>query len=300
MREARTNGAAAACKKYGVPYWKARYLEMKSFGAHPNKHGGRRYSTLTPAAQLLLEWSAFIIWSEAPRNGDYYQVMQMLKEHLDGRRPRWFGRTRVHRICKNILKFTDKKESVTNPKKYTILKMYQYLDWVLTIPLVHLLFMDEVHLRDSDLYGVQGCKSYPGQRVDTVMAAYEAGMFVRGDKLIVDNARVHTARDVVEPLKVLLAGVGVELVFLPAYSPEFKPCELAFGMMKSFMRKQRGAEGGLERRSSFVPTQNEAGERCHSFCSGTFLSLHATESNHMLSPQSENLRGPDPNQPHMV
>eukprot|EP00808_Paulinella_micropora_P000886 g34586.t1 len=146
--------------------------------------------------------------------------------------------------------------------------MYQYLDWVPTIPLVHLLFMDEVHLRDSDLYGVQGCKSYPGQRVvlqqdlgtdsetafsgtlitslrhpngaalvslregtnsaldwqDTVMATYEAGMFVRGDKLILDNARVHTARDVVEPLKVLLAGVGVELVFLPAYSPEFNPC----------------------------------------------------------------------------
>eukprot|EP00808_Paulinella_micropora_P019013 g42248.t1 len=257
MREARTNGAAAACKKYGVPYWKARYLEMKSFGAHPNKHGGRRYSTLTPAAQLLLEWSAFIIWSEAPRNGDY-QVMQMLKEHLgwdwmEGG-PDGSARTRVHRIRKNVLKFTNKKASVINPKKYTIgniLKMYQYLDWVPTIPVVHLLFMDEVHLRDSDLYGVQGCKSYPGQRVwnasqafviqmDTVMAAYEAGMFVRGDKLILDNARVHTARDVVEPLKVLLAGVGVELVFLPAYSPEFNPCELAFGMVKSFMRKHRG------------------------------------------------------------
>eukprot|EP00808_Paulinella_micropora_P006478 g12361.t1 len=140
MREARTNGAAAACKKYGVPYWKARYLEMKSFGAHPNKDGGRRYSTLTPAAQLLLEWSAFIIWSEAPRNGDY-QVMQMLKEHLgwdwmEGG-PDGSARTRVHRIRKNVLKFTDKKASVTNPKKYTIgniLKMYQYLDWVRTIP----------------------------------------------------------------------------------------------------------------------------------------------------------------------
>eukprot|EP00808_Paulinella_micropora_P003535 g2677.t1 len=263
MREARTNGAAAACKKYGVPYWKARTASARMVCLHY-------------LVGSSTEWRL--------------PVMPMLKEHLgwdwmEGG-PDGSARTRVHRIRKNVLKFTDKKASVTNPKKYTIgniLKMYQYLDWVPTIPLVHLLFMDEVNLRDSDLYGVQACKSYPGQHVvlqqdlgtdsetafsgtlitslrhpngaalvslregtnsaldwqDTVMAAYEAGMFVRGDKLILDNARVHTARDVVEPLKVLLAGVGVELVFLTAYSPEFNPCELAFGMVKSFMRKHR-------------------------------------------------------------
>eukprot|EP00808_Paulinella_micropora_P005734 g35154.t1 len=132
MREARTNGAAAACKKYGVPYWKARYLEMKSFGAHPNKHGGRRYSTLTPASQLLLEWSAFIFWSEAPRNGDY-QVMQMLKEHLgwdwmeggsDGS-----ARTRVHRIGKNVLKFTDKKHLPSQRQRSLRSTRMQVLSW---------------------------------------------------------------------------------------------------------------------------------------------------------------------------
>eukprot|EP00808_Paulinella_micropora_P000887 g34587.t1 len=40
MREARTNGAAAACKKYGVPYWKARYLEMKSLVLIPISMAG--------------------------------------------------------------------------------------------------------------------------------------------------------------------------------------------------------------------------------------------------------------------
>eukprot|EP00808_Paulinella_micropora_P029234 g56100.t1 len=120
----------------------------------------------------------------------------------------------------------------------------------------------------ADLYGVQGCKSYPGQRVvlqqdlgtdsetafsgtlitslrhphgavlvslregtnsaldwqDTVMAAYEAGMFVRGDKLILDNARVHTARDVVEPLKGSGAWLHLAHGYADAsYSPQWLP-----------------------------------------------------------------------------
>eukprot|EP00808_Paulinella_micropora_P012542 g22457.t1 len=226
MREARTNGAAAACKKYGVPYWKARYLEMKSFGAHPNKHGGRRYSTLTPAAQLLLEWSAFIIWSEAPRNGDY-QVMQMLKERLGWD---WMegGPDDLYGVqgCKSY------------PGQRVVLQ--QDLGTDSETAFSGTLITSLRHPNGAALVSLREGTNSALDWQDTVMAAYEAGMFVRGDKLILDNARVHTARDVVEPLKVLLAGVGVELVFLPAYSPEFNPCELAFGMVKSFMRKHRG------------------------------------------------------------
>eukprot|EP00808_Paulinella_micropora_P030008 g10699.t1 len=222
MREARTNGAAAACKKYGVSYWKARYLEMKSFGAHPIKHGGRRYSTLTPAAQLLLEWSAFIIWSEAPRNGDY-QVMQMLKEHLgwDWMEGGPDGSARTVQGCKSY------------PGQRVVLQQDLGTDsetafsGTLITSLRHPNGAALVSLREGTNSALDWQDSI------TVMAAYEAGMFVRGDKLILDNARVHTARDVVEPLKVLLAGVGVELVFLPAYSPEFNPCELAFGMLNT-------------------------------------------------------------------
>eukprot|EP00808_Paulinella_micropora_P021033 g53043.t1 len=149
------------------------------------------------------------------------------------------ARTRVHRIRKNVLKFTDKKVSVTNPKKYTIgniLKMYQYLDWVPTIPLISMEYKDASPILDSAWFfsRIWGRTQRPPLverssqafviQMDTVMAAYEAGMFVRGDKLILDNARVHTARC----CRTAESATGR------------RRSRAAFGMVKSFMRKDRG------------------------------------------------------------
>jgi transposase len=36
-----------------------------------------------------------------------------------------------------------------------------------------------------------------------------------------------------------LTSLGIEIVYLPAYSPELNPCELVFGFVKNRIRKLR-------------------------------------------------------------
>eukprot|EP00808_Paulinella_micropora_P028798 g36355.t1 len=60
--EARDLGVAEAARKLNVTYWKAWYWLGKLQGAHPGLHGGHRYQTLTPEAQIALEWSVFLLW----------------------------------------------------------------------------------------------------------------------------------------------------------------------------------------------------------------------------------------------
>lgn len=69
-----------------------------------------------------------------------------------------------------------------------------------------------------------------------VIAAVEQGYIGRGDLLIVDNATIHTANDVLPSLVTLLDALSAHFVCLPTYSPEFNPCELVFSEMKTFMR----------------------------------------------------------------
>jgi len=57
-----------------------------------------------------------------------------------------------------------------------------------------------------------------------------------GDILLCDNARVHGASDSMPILLMLLEAAGVELIFLPAYSPELSPIELVFGWVKHLLR----------------------------------------------------------------
>jgi len=55
-----------------------------------------------------------------------------------------------------------------------------------------------------------------------------------GDIVIMDNLPAHKivgARDAIE-------AVGAELVFLPPYSPDFNPIEMAFSKLKAMLRKQ--------------------------------------------------------------
>jgi transposase len=64
---------------------------------------------------------------------------------------------------------------------------------------------------------------------------------------VVDNARLHSAARIVRVLGDALDSVGVRLVFLPTYSPEFNPCELIFAQVKGFLRSRRGqSDFGLE------------------------------------------------------
>lgn len=54
-----------------------------------------------------------------------------------------------------------------------------------------------------------------------------------GDNFILDNSSVHKVKDVMKPL----TDKGVNIIFLPAYSPDFNPIEMAWSKMKSFLRK---------------------------------------------------------------
>ena len=65
------------------------------------------------------------------------------------------------------------------------------------------------------------------------------GALTRGDFLIVDNASIHFASSIRADLTDILASFGVQLRFLPAYSPELSPAELVFSHIKRFLRTNR-------------------------------------------------------------
>ncbi|GHU73574.1 hypothetical protein AGMMS49992_12600 [Clostridia bacterium] len=56
-----------------------------------------------------------------------------------------------------------------------------------------------------------------------------------GDTLILDNASAHKVGTVMEPL----IEKGINVIFLPPYSPEYNPIELAWSKMKAYLRKEK-------------------------------------------------------------
>lgn len=56
-----------------------------------------------------------------------------------------------------------------------------------------------------------------------------------GDYVVLDNASVHKVDDV----KRLIEATGATVIYLPPYSPELNPIELAWNKMKTYIRKQR-------------------------------------------------------------
>ena len=62
------------------------------------------------------------------------------------------------------------------------------------------------------------------------------GSLVENDILIVDNAAIHCADDMLDILEPALDGHRIQLVFLPKYSPELNPCELVWAQLKGFIR----------------------------------------------------------------
>jgi transposase len=56
-----------------------------------------------------------------------------------------------------------------------------------------------------------------------------------GDVVVMDNLAVHKHPDV----RLAIEAVGASLRFLPPYSPDFNPIELAFAKLKAFLRAAR-------------------------------------------------------------
>ena len=55
----------------------------------------------------------------------------------------------------------------------------------------------------------------------------------KGDTLILDNLSAHKVKGVLKPL----IDKGINIVFLPPYSYDFNPIELAWAKVKSYLRK---------------------------------------------------------------
>jgi transposase len=54
-----------------------------------------------------------------------------------------------------------------------------------------------------------------------------------GDTVVMDNLPAHKVAGIREMIK----GAGASLLYLPPYSPDFNPIELAFSKLKSLLRK---------------------------------------------------------------
>ena len=57
----------------------------------------------------------------------------------------------------------------------------------------------------------------------------------RGDVVVLDNLAVHKQPEV----RTAIEQVGARVQFLPPYSPDFNPIELAFAKLKAFLRAAR-------------------------------------------------------------
>ena len=76
--------------------------------------------------------------------------------------------------------------------------------------------------------------------IDTVtFRAYVEQVLVptlrRGDVVVLDNLAVHKQPEV----RAAIEAVGAQLRFLPPYSPDFNPIEMAFAKLKALMRAAR-------------------------------------------------------------
>lgn len=76
----------------------------------------------------------------------------------------------------------------------------------------------------------------------------------KGQVVIMDNLSAHKG----ERVKELIEGRGCELLYLPAYSPDFNPIEEAFSKMKNLLRKAeaRSREALLEAIGAAISTLN--------------------------------------------
>lgn len=58
---------------------------------------------------------------------------------------------------------------------------------------------------------------------------------MKNSVIVLDNARIHHNAEWIEIVK----GLGGRVEFLPPYSPDFNPIELAFGTIKTWLQRYR-------------------------------------------------------------
>jgi transposase len=53
--------------------------------------------------------------------------------------------------------------------------------------------------------------------------------------LVIDNAKIHHDEEMID----LIERIGCRVLFLPPYSPDYNPIELAFSTIKAWFKKNR-------------------------------------------------------------
>ena len=57
----------------------------------------------------------------------------------------------------------------------------------------------------------------------------------KNNVLIMDNAKIHHDEEMIN----LIERIGCKILFLPPYSPDYNPIELAFSTLKSWLKANR-------------------------------------------------------------
>jgi transposase len=85
--------------------------------------------------------------------------------------------------------------------------------------------------------GMGGAMAIEGSTTARVFEAYVERFLVanlqEGQVVILDNLGAHKS----EKVRELIEARGCELIFLPAYSPDFNPIEQAFSKIKALLKK---------------------------------------------------------------
>ena len=75
--------------------------------------------------------------------------------------------------------------------------------------------------------------------IEFLIEAIQNNYIKEGDFVICDNASIHGGLETLETLQFVLDVVGVDMVYLPTYSPELNPAELVFAKTKRWLRENR-------------------------------------------------------------
>ncbi len=87
--------------------------------------------------------------------------------------------------------------------------------------------------------GMGPCLAVEGGTTGALFEAYVGGVLVPslspGQVVVMDNLSAHKG----ERVRELVEGAGCEVLFLPAYSPDFSPIEEAFSKLKARLRREK-------------------------------------------------------------
>ncbi|RJF89323.1 transposase [Oleomonas cavernae] len=73
----------------------------------------------------------------------------------------------------------------------------------------------------------------PQQRMTSYVSQVLGPTLARGDIVVVDNLSAHKTQDV----RAAIADTGAQCFYLPPYSPDLNPIEMAFAKLKALLRQ---------------------------------------------------------------